>query len=361
MRLGDCPTFFPRPALTPGSEAHFESLSDEERDALPNWVHKAGSGNDQVQVGSWTDGKPGTPPNGTGATPGTWEQKGGSTPLDNGKTHGELSVSLTGQDRLDDAISRRCVSSRVWLFNFANHAVFVFICAASKDFYDPTTGRRIMWVWGTLPNGIQTIPREMTYDPRTNKISACITIASMSFAANAQHSQSRCCELAGTRRLRSSSGDEAAAEQAADRCPECRGRCSRKIPRAKSVERLRHRTNLREAGAVLLHCVCTVFTCVACRNTSLAEGYSCIYMYIMRVGQICHIQHQFCWRNAVLQLHHRGGNCSSWLRHAGRKRSRSGHPCGRAPRHPSRSRRPFHQPGHWSWPKAQLDHNDGRR
>ena len=105
----------------------------------------------------------------------------------------------------------------------------------------------------------------------------------------------------------------------------------------------------------------TVFTCVACRNTSLAEGYSCIYMYIMRVGQICHIQHQFCWRNAVLQLHHRGGNCSSWLRHAGRKRSRSGHPCGRAPRHPSRSSRSFHQPGHWSWPKAQLDHNDGRR
>jgi hypothetical protein len=27
-----------------------------------------------------------------------------------------------------------------------------------------------MWVWGTLPNGLQTIPRDMTYDPRTNKI-----------------------------------------------------------------------------------------------------------------------------------------------------------------------------------------------
>jgi hypothetical protein len=27
-----------------------------------------------------------------------------------------------------------------------------------------------MWVWGTLPNGIQTIPRDMTYDPRTGKI-----------------------------------------------------------------------------------------------------------------------------------------------------------------------------------------------
>jgi len=41
---------------------------------------------------------------------------------------------------------------------------------ASKDFYDPVKKRRIMWVWGTLPNGIQTIPREMTYDPRTGKI-----------------------------------------------------------------------------------------------------------------------------------------------------------------------------------------------
>ena len=26
------------------------------------------------------------------------------------------------------------------------------------------------WVWGTLPSGLQTIPRDMTYDPRTNKI-----------------------------------------------------------------------------------------------------------------------------------------------------------------------------------------------
>ena len=26
---------------------------------MPNWVHKAGSGNDQVQVGTWTDGKVG--------------------------------------------------------------------------------------------------------------------------------------------------------------------------------------------------------------------------------------------------------------------------------------------------------------
>jgi hypothetical protein len=79
LKLGDCPTFFPRPALTPGSEA---GLSSSQLAALPNWVHKAGSGNDQVQVGVWTDGKPGP-----AGTPGTWVQQGGSVPLDNGKTH----------------------------------------------------------------------------------------------------------------------------------------------------------------------------------------------------------------------------------------------------------------------------------
>jgi hypothetical protein len=159
LTLGDCPTFFPLPSLTPGSS---DRLTAEQRGALPNWVHKAGSGNDQVQVGTWTDGKPGektvfwshlytkaiilprqardkhreTTPTQSGVfsgpfsqgTPGTWVQQGGSTPLDNGKTH------------------------------------------ASKDFWDPVKKRRIMWVWGTLPNGIQTVPRDMTYDPRTNKI-----------------------------------------------------------------------------------------------------------------------------------------------------------------------------------------------
>ena len=104
LKLGDCPTFFPRklasqppseappvpspstcrrtgPSLTPGSG---EGFTDAQLAALPNWVHKAGSGNDQVQVGTWTDGKPG--PSGTG-TPGTWVQQGESIPLDNGKTH----------------------------------------------------------------------------------------------------------------------------------------------------------------------------------------------------------------------------------------------------------------------------------
>ena len=76
-------------------------------------------------MGTWTDGLPG--PMGTG-TPGTWAQLGGSVPVDNGATH------------------------------------------ASKDFWDPVRQRRILWVWGTIPNGIQTIPREVTYDPRIGKV-----------------------------------------------------------------------------------------------------------------------------------------------------------------------------------------------
>ena len=122
LKLGDCPTFFPLPSITPGSAA---GLTDADYAAMPNYVHKAGSGNDQVQVGTWTDGQPG--PEGVG-TAGTWVQHGGSVPLDNGKTH------------------------------------------ASKDFWDPVKKRRIMWVWGTLKGGLQTIPRDMTYNPKTNKI-----------------------------------------------------------------------------------------------------------------------------------------------------------------------------------------------
>ena len=37
LKLGDCPTFFPLPSLTPGSEA---GLTDQQRADMPNWVHK---------------------------------------------------------------------------------------------------------------------------------------------------------------------------------------------------------------------------------------------------------------------------------------------------------------------------------
>jgi len=119
---GDCPTFFPLPPLVPG----INKVDLEKLGPLPTHVHKAGSGNDQVQVGVWTDGKPG--PAAQGGTPGRWVQQGESIPLDNGATH------------------------------------------ASKDFFDPVKQRRIMWVWARITGGAQTVPREMTYDPRTGRI-----------------------------------------------------------------------------------------------------------------------------------------------------------------------------------------------
>ena len=120
LTLGDCPTLFPLPALTPGSERYLK-----DGDSLPTHVHKAGSGNDQVQLGTWTDGAPGQK-----GTPGTWVQFPGSTsvPCDNGNTH------------------------------------------ASKDFYDPVKKRRILWIWGTVPSGIQALPRVMTYHPGIKQI-----------------------------------------------------------------------------------------------------------------------------------------------------------------------------------------------
>lgn len=123
LMAGDCPTFFPLPSLTPGSEHYLQAHGD-----LPSHVHKSGGhGGDQLQVGKWTDGLPG--PGGRHHT-GEWVQTPGSTSvlMDRGQTH------------------------------------------ASKDFWDPVKSRRILWFWGTVPSGIQTIPREMTYHPGLKQI-----------------------------------------------------------------------------------------------------------------------------------------------------------------------------------------------
>ena len=107
----------------PGSEHYIESHGP-----MPDHVHKSGGrGGDQVQVGNWVDGTPG--PAGTG-TVGTWTVTDGSKSVfcDRGKTH------------------------------------------ASKDFFDPVKQRRILWIWGTVPSGIQAIPRTMTYHPGIKQI-----------------------------------------------------------------------------------------------------------------------------------------------------------------------------------------------
>ena len=166
---------------------------------------QAGSGNDQVQVGTWTDGKVG--PAGTGS-PGTWVVKGDSIPLDNGKTHASKDFCKPHDCRwsVDRAVSialrlgpngdsgaRLCFVRKDSLQAVASHcrARRLLSCGAG----DPIKKRRIMWVWGTLPNGLQTIPRDMTYDPRTNKInckptnhdSACMLSAVLDVGVWMQH------------------------------------------------------------------------------------------------------------------------------------------------------------------------------
>ena len=41
---------------------------------------------------------------------------------------------------------------------------------ASKDFFDAKTNRRILWIWGTVPSGVQAVPRELSFHPGTKQI-----------------------------------------------------------------------------------------------------------------------------------------------------------------------------------------------
>ena len=98
LSAGECPSLFPLPKLTPGSERYLETHG-----GLPNYVHKAGAGPDKVQVGTWRDGQPG--PEGLG-TVGTWTQLPDSR---------EMNLDM-----------------------YAGYA--------SKDFWDPVKHRRILWL-----------------------------------------------------------------------------------------------------------------------------------------------------------------------------------------------------------------------
>jgi beta-fructofuranosidase len=143
--VGDCPSLYPLPPLTPGSSAHHSSSTAR----LPTHVYKAGctSGicadgtSDRYQLGNWTglsksiflitdvtlflgnwtDGTPGA--NGTA---GTWAAMGPVVPMDKGRAH------------------------------------------SAKDFWDPVLRRRVVWVWANA-NEAMTVPREVTYDPRINR------------------------------------------------------------------------------------------------------------------------------------------------------------------------------------------------
>jgi len=122
FRQCECPSVYPLPAPTPGTEAAYAAA--KAAGALPDTVHKTSCGGDWWQVGSYVAGPPKTLGS-FNATPG-WED-------------------LFEQRRIDEG-------------NFY----------ASKDNEYPTLSggkRRINWGWATVPPAsTQTLPREITFN-----------------------------------------------------------------------------------------------------------------------------------------------------------------------------------------------------
>ena len=122
FRTCECPSFYPLPAASPGSEDVYSAM--REAGTLPTHVHKTSCGGDWWQLGTYDAGKPKMPDNFT-ATPG-WED-------------------LFAQRKIDQG-------------NFY----------ASKDNEYPTKAggtRRINWGWATVPPAsTQTLPREITFN-----------------------------------------------------------------------------------------------------------------------------------------------------------------------------------------------------
>eukprot|EP01052_Picozoa_sp_SAG31_P039954 SAG31_NODE_5666_length_2394_cov_1.342919_1_plen_672_part_10 len=119
---GDCPSMFPLPELTRGSEL---GLTKKQIENLPNFVHVSGDkhNDDHCVPGLWTDSTIAGPGN-----VGSWIPIGPANAVDKGRTH------------------------------------------AAKDFWDPVKKRRILYLWAWQGNGSMTIPRHLTYDARTQKI-----------------------------------------------------------------------------------------------------------------------------------------------------------------------------------------------
>jgi len=128
----ECPTFFPLPPLTLGAERAFDGLDGASvMPALPTHVYKYGCRmagqyiNDCAQLGTWTDGVPGSV--------GTWNATPGVP---------------SGPRRIDKGYFY-----------------------ASKDFWDPVGGRRVLWGWTLFaPVDVQSLAREVTYDPRLGQL-----------------------------------------------------------------------------------------------------------------------------------------------------------------------------------------------
>eukprot|EP01079_Euglenida_sp_SAG-EU17-18_P005775 gene5775-1028_t len=150
LRLGDCPTFFPLPKLTPGTANPGK---------LPNWVHKAGSGNDQIQVGTWEDGLPGRQ-----GTPGTWTQWPGTTsvPVDNGQTHASKVLQCPGSNQAAIPLAQMAFpdpDSRL-------HS----LTPIPRISGTPSPAGGSCGYGALFRGGIQTVPRELTYHPDLMRI-----------------------------------------------------------------------------------------------------------------------------------------------------------------------------------------------
>ena len=119
FRTCECPSVYPLPAATPGTEAAYRAATGK-----PNVVHKTSCGGDWWQLGTYTEGAP--------------------------KTLGNFSATAGW----DDLFAQRKIDQG----NFY----------ASKDNEYPTlTGgkRRINWGWATVPPAsTQTLPREVTFN-----------------------------------------------------------------------------------------------------------------------------------------------------------------------------------------------------
>eukprot|EP01116_Phalansterium_solitarium_P025276 TRINITY_DN9582_c0_g1_i2.p2 TRINITY_DN9582_c0_g1~~TRINITY_DN9582_c0_g1_i2.p2 ORF type:complete len:632 (+),score=194.35 TRINITY_DN9582_c0_g1_i2:80-1975(+) len=118
----ECPDMFPLPAVCPTCDLPPNA-------SLPNFVHKDSHSGDWYQLGTYLSGAE----NSTG----TWTATPGVT--------------------FDE-----------WPVDYSAGSGGYY---ASKSFWDPVKQRRIIWGWAQVaPASTQTLPREVTYDPRIQRL-----------------------------------------------------------------------------------------------------------------------------------------------------------------------------------------------
>jgi sucrose-6-phosphate hydrolase SacC (GH32 family) len=125
LRECDCPSFYPLPAATPGTEEAYAAAAAQGVGGLPTHVHKTSCGGDWWQLGTYTEGPP--------------------------KLLGHFNATAGWED----LFAQRKIETG-WFF-------------ASKDnLYPALDGgaeRRINWGWAQVPpDSAQTLPRVITFN-----------------------------------------------------------------------------------------------------------------------------------------------------------------------------------------------------